>query len=147
MTMTMTGAIRPAQEPGQEPAQELAWGRRYLMVAPDHFRVAYAINPFMDRADQPDRGAARAQWDDLVAAIRAAGGEVDVIAQRPDSPDMVYAMNLGLVVDGHAVLSHMRFPQRGGETATAQQCFACRGLSTSYVGRDGVGAHLEAGDA
>src|SRR3954452_19542422 len=141
MTMTMTGAIRPAQEPAQEPAEEpaqepakeLAWGRRYLMVPPDHFRVAYAINPFMDRADQPDRGAARAQWDDLVAAIRAAGGEVDVIAQRPDSPDMVYAMNLGLVVDGHAVLSHMRFPQRRRETQTRQQWLPSCGLATSYV--------------
>ena len=33
------------------------------------------------------------------------------------------------------------------ETGTAAAWFADRGATTSYVGRDGVGAHLEAGDA
>jgi N-dimethylarginine dimethylaminohydrolase len=114
--------------------------------------VDYAINPFMDPSDQPDPVRAREQWDALVAALRTAGAEVDVLAQRADAPDMVYAMNLGLVLnrsaaDRHAVLSHMRFPQRRMETATAQAWFADHGFATSYVGRDGVGAHLEAGDA
>jgi N-dimethylarginine dimethylaminohydrolase len=129
---------------------DLQWGRRYLMVRPDHFRVDYAINPFMDLADQPDPTRARAQWDGLVAAIRAAGAEVEVLAQREDAPDMVYAMNLGLVVNQpegeRVVMSHMRYAERRMETATAQPWFAEHGFATSYVGRDGVGAHLEAGD-
>ena len=127
------------------------------MVRPDHFRVDYEINPFMDLADQPDPALAREQWHDLVAAIGAAGGEVEVLAQRPDAPDMVYAMNLGLAVErrgrivtssaGHVVLSHMRYPERRMETPSAATWFAGRGFTTSYVGRDGVGAHFEAGDA
>ena len=70
---------------------------------------------------------------------------------------MVYAMNLGLGLvregtDGcrpgrTSCSSHMRHPQRRMETASAQAWFAARGFTTSYVGRDGVGAHLEAGDA
>ena len=137
---------------------ELSWGRRYVMVRPDHFRVEYQINPFMDLSQQPDPALARAQWDGLVAAIRAAGGEVEVIEQRADAPDMVYAMNLGFVVEpaegrfvsssaGHVVLSHMRYAERRMETASAATWFAGRGFTTSYAGRDGVGAHLEAGDA
>ncbi len=137
---------------------ELSWGRRYVMVRPDHFRVDYQINPFMDLAQQPDPTLTRAQWDGLVAAIRAAGGEVEVLEQRADAPDMVYAMNLGFVVEpaegrfvtssaGHVVLSHMRYAQRRMETASAATWFAGRGFTTSYAGRDGVGAHLEAGDA
>ena len=137
---------------------ELSWGRRYVMVRPDHFRVEYQINPFMDLAQQPDPTLTRAQWDGLVAAIRAAGGEVEVIEQRADAPDMVYAMNLGFVVEpaegrfvtsaaGHVVLSHMRYAQRRMETSSAATWFAGRGFTTSYAGRDGVGAHLEAGDA
>jgi N-dimethylarginine dimethylaminohydrolase len=124
------------------------------MVRPDHFRVDYRINPFMDPTHQPDPGLTRAQWDALVAAIRAAGAEVEVIEQRPDAPDMVYAMNLGFVVErpgsssaGHVVLSHMRYPERRMETPSAAAWFAGRGFGTSYVGRDGVGAYLEAGDA
>jgi N-dimethylarginine dimethylaminohydrolase len=120
------------------------------MVQPDHFRVDYAINPFMDVADQPDPVRTREQWLALVEAIRAAGAQVDVLPQRPDAPDMVYAMNLGLVVNQpsgeRVVMSHMRYPERRMETASAQPWFAEHGFSTSYVGRDGVGAHFEAGD-
>ena len=133
----------------------LAWGRRYVMVEPTHFRVDYSINPFMDPSDQPDRELALLQWHTLVATIERLGGTVDVIPQRPDAPDMVYAMNLGLAVarprgDGgvepHVVLSHMRYAERRMETASAQPWFAANGFTTSYVGRHGFGAHLEAGD-
>lgn len=132
--------------------QQLDWGRHYLMVRPSHFRVDYAINPFMDLARQPDPELALRQWRELVATIVDLGGRVQVMEQRPDAPDMVYAMNLGLVLtrgDGQpsVVMSHMRHRERRMETPTAQAWFAEHGYATSYVGRDGVGAHLEAGDA
>jgi N-dimethylarginine dimethylaminohydrolase len=131
---------------------ELAWGHRYLMVRPDHFRVDYAINPFMDVSDQPDPARARDQWDAVVEAIEAAGGEVVSLAPRADAPDMVYAMNLGFPVvdrDGleRVVLSHMRYPERRMETETAARFFTDRGARVHAFGQDGVGAHFEAGDA
>ncbi|WP_426245570.1 dimethylarginine dimethylaminohydrolase family protein [Nocardioides sp. LHG3406-4] len=130
----------------------LAWGTSYAMVRPDHFRVDYRINPFMDLADQPDPLLARDQWDRLVAAIEERGGTVQVLEQREDAPDMVYAMNLGLAVvrpDGtpSMVMSHMRYAERRMETDSAQPFFADLGYATSYVGLEGVGAHFEAGDA
>jgi N-dimethylarginine dimethylaminohydrolase len=133
----------------------LPWGRRYVMVRPDHFRVDYTINPYMDLADQPDPQRAMAQWVDLVSTIERLGGHVEVVPQRADAPDMVYAMNLGLgvvrpdgtgLVTGHVVMSHMRYAERRMETQSAEAWFERSGRSTSYVGRDGVGAHLEAGD-
>jgi N-dimethylarginine dimethylaminohydrolase len=113
--------------------------------------VDYQINPFMDLADQPDPVQARHQWDTLVETIRSLGGQVDVIGQREDAPDMVYAMNLGLGVvrpDGgpHVVMSHMRYAERRMEVLLAQPWFERSGRTTAYVGRDGIGAHLEAGD-
>jgi N-dimethylarginine dimethylaminohydrolase len=133
---------------------ELQWGHRYLMVGPDHFRIDYSINPFMDLEDQPDPVRTRAQWVALVAAIEAAGGSVEVLPQLPAAPDMVYAMNLGLALendeaDGAAevVLSHMRYPQRRVETPAAAAWFDQHGFTRRVIGRDGVGAHFEAGDA
>ena len=135
---------------------ELAWGHRYIAVEPTHFRVDYRINPFMDVAVQPDPALSRVQWAAVVAAIESAGGSVEVLEQRVDAPDMVYAMNLGLGLEAptpggglrhQVVMSHMRYPQRRMETGTAEQWFAARGFGTSYVGRDGIGAHFEAGDA
>ena len=129
----------------------LHWGRRYLMVAPDHFRVDYAINPYMDVRHQPDLTRARRQWLDLAAAIRAAGGEVEVLGQRADAPDMVYAMNLGLVLNTaerrRAMLSHMRYAERRTEVLTAEPWFERAGFTVASLGRDGVGPHFEAGDA
>lgn len=131
--------------------ENLSWGRRYLMVAPDHFRVEYAINPFMDIDAQPDPIRTRAQFDAIVAATEAAGGSVEVMDQRQDSPDMVYAMNLGLAFEGAegsvAVLSHMRYAERRIETETAEAWFTEHGFTTTAIGRHGVGAHFEAGDA
>jgi N-dimethylarginine dimethylaminohydrolase len=133
----------------------LPWGRRYVMVRPDHFRIDYAINPYMDLADQPDPQRAMAQWVDLVSTLERLGAQVEVVPQRADAPDMVYAMNLGLgvvrpdgtgLVTGHVVMSHMRYAERRMETQSAGSWFEASGRSTSYVGRDGVGAHLEAGD-
>ena len=132
----------------------LGWGRHYAMVRPDHFRIDYVINPFMDPAVQPDGDRALSQWSRLVRALEAAGARVDVLAQRPDAPDMVYAMNLGLAVrDGGSgtgdrfVLSHMRYAERRVETTSARAWFAAQGLAPVTIGADGVGPHLEAGDA
>jgi len=133
----------------------LGWGQRYLMVEPNHFRVDYSINPYMDVHDQPDHGHAREQWLHLVDEIRTAGAQVEELEQRPEAPDMVYAMNLGLVVNRavasvlgrHVVLSHMRYAERRLETPAAAAWFSAAGFAESWIGRDGVGAHFEAGDA
>ncbi len=131
----------------------IEWGRHYAMVEPSYFRVDYVINPFMDPARQPDAARARTQWEALVAALRDAGAAVDVIPGLPEAPDMVYAMNLGFVAQRpepgrpSVVLSHMRYPQRRVETPAARAWFEQQGFAASHVGSDGVGAHLEAGDA
>jgi len=138
---------------------ELQWGHDYLMVEPNNFRVDYSINPFMDLDDQPDPMRARIQWLAIVAAIEAAGGNVQVLPQLPDAPDMVYAMNLGLALEDstglgdragdarQVVLSHMRYAQRRMETPAVSEWFEGRGFTRRAIGRDGVGAHFEAGDA
>jgi N-dimethylarginine dimethylaminohydrolase len=125
----------------------LTWGHRYLMVDPEHFRVDYAINPFMDPTDQPDPVRTREQWSAIRSAVAAAGGETTALPQLPEAPDMVYAMNLGLVIGDRAVLSHMRYPERRMETAAAATWFGDRQLAVSAIGSAGVGPHFEAGDA
>lgn len=132
--------------------ETLQWGRRYAAVRPDHFRIAYEINPWMQLSDQPDPVRAREQWDALVATLEGLGAGVEVLGQRPDAPDMVYAMNLGLPVTtadgtGRVVLSHMRHAERRTEQVSAAPWFADLGFAAVHVGLDGVGPHLEAGDA
>ena len=125
------------------------------MVRPDHFRVEYAINPYMRLEAQPHPDRAARQWWSLVAAIRAAGGTVEVLPQAGNCPDMVYAMNLGLALtaaDGTHIgqgvmMSHMRHHERRAESLPAADWFVRRERRPIYLGRDGVGAHFESGDA
>ncbi len=129
----------------------LAWGRRYAMVRPDHYRVDYVINPYMDLAAQPNPDRAGRQWQRLINTLVDLGAEVEVIEQPVDAPDMVYAMNLGLALtDSHGprvALSHMRFLQRRIESAPALAWFGDHGFAATLVGEAGVGAFFEAGDA
>jgi N-dimethylarginine dimethylaminohydrolase len=105
----------------------------------------------MDVHQQPDPARALAQWIDLVETLRSLGATVEVLGQRPDAPDMVYAMNLGLAASDasgpRVVLSHMRYPERRMEHLSAAPWFAELGHQLRWVGRDGVGGHFESGDA
>lgn len=124
----------------------LSWGRRYLMCRPEHFRVDYAINPWMDvdAPVHPDR--ALAQWEHLAATIERAGAQVERIAQLPGTPDMVYAMNYGLVDGDHVAITSFRFDERKPEAEAAEWWFGEAGLRTTRVADAGVGS-FEAGDA
>ncbi len=124
----------------------LSWGRRYLMCRPEHFRVDYAINPWMDTDSPVDLDRALAQWDTLVATLRSAGAEVETIAQLPEAPDMVYAMNYGLIDGDHVAITSFRFDERRPEQMAAEWWFAEAGLRTTRLADAGVGA-FEAGDA
>ena len=106
----------------------LAWGRRYLMCRPEHFRVDYAINPWMDPATPVDAARALDQWEDLRTAIEAAGAEVEVAAGLADHPDMVYAMNFGLVDGDRVLLTSFRHDQRRAEAGAAAGWFEANGF-------------------
>ena len=92
-----------------------SWGRRYLTCPPEHFEVLYEINPWMHREVRVDPHRAREQWRELVAALEAAGAEVDVLEPRPGFPDLVFTANAGVVNGSQVVPSRFRHPQRGGE--------------------------------
>lgn len=124
----------------------LSWGRRYLMCRPEHFRVDYAINPWMDVDAPVDPDRALAQWDHLAATIERAGAEVERVAQLPGTPDMVYAMNYGLVDGDHVAITNFRFDERKPEAEAAEWWFGEAGLRTTRVADAGVGS-FEAGDA
>ncbi len=124
----------------------LSWGRRYLMCRPEHFRVDYAINPWMDVDSPVDPDRALAQWDHLAATIEEAGAVVERIAQLPQAPDMVYAMNYGLVDGDHVAITSFRHGERTVEAEAAEWWFGEAGMRTSRVADSGAGS-FEAGDA
>ena len=124
----------------------LPWGRRYLMCRPDHFRVDYAINPWMDVDVPLDADLALSQWDALAATLELAGATIETIPALSSTPDMVYAMNYGFVDGDHVAITSFRYAERRPEAEEAEWWFGERGYRTSRVADAALGA-FEAGDA
>ncbi|MYS76961.1 amidinotransferase, partial [Streptomyces sp. SID5926] len=74
--------------------------RRFVVCEPRHFAVQYAINPWMSTGRPVDVIRALDQWQALVGTYRAHGHTVDTVAPVPGLPDMVFAANCAVVVEG-----------------------------------------------
>ncbi len=101
---------------------------RFLMCAPDHFEVAYVINPWMagNLAHGRNEVALR-QWDALARLIGEVA-RVEHIAHASGVPDMVFTANAGLVLGQQVVLSRFRHVERQGEEAHFAAWFAAQGF-------------------
>jgi N-dimethylarginine dimethylaminohydrolase len=123
--------------------------RSYLMCRPEHFEVTYAINPWMDPSQPVDRARAIAQWETLVATYTSLGHEVTEVPAVPGLPDMVFAANGGLVVDGIAVGARFATEERAPEAAHYRAAFRRFGLEVVHdptAVNEGEGDLLVAGD-
>lgn len=146
MTTTLTGphaALSPAA-----PLPRSAGLRRYLLCRPEHFAVEYAINPWM-RVDEPvDRELAVAQWEALRRTYLELGHVVEEIPALPGLPDMVFAANGALVVDGVALAARFRYPQRQPEASAYREWLQGQGfrvVESEHV-NEGEGDFLLVGD-
>jgi N-dimethylarginine dimethylaminohydrolase len=87
------------------------------MTPPTFFAVEYAINPWMDTSTSVDTHAALNQWEALRQTYKELGHTVELVEPIAGLPDMVYAANGGLLVNGKAVVARFAYPQRAGESA------------------------------
>jgi N-dimethylarginine dimethylaminohydrolase len=108
--------------------------RHYLMCPPTYFEVSYSINPWMDPSRPVDRLFALGQWSALVESYRAAGHCVELLDPIPGLPDMVYAANGALVVDGRVLPARFAYAERKPEAAVHAAWHRQHGRR--YGGRD-----------
>jgi N-dimethylarginine dimethylaminohydrolase len=87
------------------------------MCPPSYFDVSYSINPWMDPDAPIDRQLALGQWSALVETYRATGHSVELLDPIPGLPDMVYAANGALVVDGRVLPARFAYAERESESA------------------------------
>lgn len=89
--------------------------RRYLMCRPTYFDVTYAINPWMDPSQPVDPELAIDQWDELRRTYVRLGHRVDALPAAPGLPDMVFAANAGVALDGKVLGARFRNAERAPE--------------------------------
>lgn len=125
---------------------ELDWGRRFLMCPPTHFGVLYEINSWMSTEVQVDNDLAHEQWATLVATLRAAGAQVEVMDPVEGLPDLVFTANAGIVNGDQFVPARFRHPERQGETPHNIEWFRSHGFTIDElplgVSQEGAGDAL-----
>jgi N-dimethylarginine dimethylaminohydrolase len=108
----------------------------FLMCPPEHFTVAYIINPWMHgNLRRIDHAVARQQWRSLydILTDRAI---VRLVLPQPGSPDMVFTANAGLVKGRQCIVSRFRYPERQYEEPYFADWFMDRGYEVSLMPRD-----------
>jgi N-dimethylarginine dimethylaminohydrolase len=122
----------PARDAAHAP-ERVARVRHYVMTSPRFFAVDYAINPWMDTTVPVDAATAVAQWQNLHDTYRRLGHVVDLVDPVPGLPDMVYAANGGLILNGTAVVARFKYPQRQRESNAYAAWMRSRGLATFHT--------------
>ena len=144
----MTIYAEPGTQTGRHTTDRKASVRHYVMTPPQFFAVDYAINPWMDTTNPVDRGVAIAQWQHLHDVYRQLGHIVDLVEPVPGLPDMVYAANGGLILDGTAVVARFKYPQRQHESVAYAEWLRSHGyrpVQTRHV-NEGQGDLLPVGE-
>jgi N-dimethylarginine dimethylaminohydrolase len=122
--------------------------RRYLMCPPAHFDVSYRINPWMHPGRPVDVDRAMTQWRRIEDAYLCAGHIVVTVDPLAGLPDMVFAANAGLAIDGRVLVARFRHAERSGEEAVYADWFRRLGLRevvrATWV-NEGEGDYLPAG--
>ena len=97
---------------------------RILMADPEHFEVAYSLNPHMldegGKLKEVDRARARRQWSELRATYERLGFRVDLVPASGGQRDLVFCANQALPIAGVpsgpcAVPSRMATAERAKE--------------------------------
>jgi len=119
----MTGASEP----------RVPTPRRYVMCEPQYFAVEYSINPWMDPSQPVSAELAVKQWTELADTYRHFGHRVDTIRPIPGLPDMVFAANSGMVVDGIVLGARFRAAQRTAEADHYRRWFLDHGYRDVFM--------------
>jgi N-dimethylarginine dimethylaminohydrolase len=144
----MTIFAEPGTETGRYTTERKATVRHYVMTPPQFFAVDYAINPWMDTTKPVDTAVAQAQWQQLHDLYLHLGHSVDLVEPVAGLPDMVYAANGGLIIDGTALVARFKYPQRQQESVAYGawlQSHGFKAINAKHV-NEGQGDLLPVGD-
>lgn len=143
-----THAGSTASAPQGSTVARKAIARSVLMCKPEYFTVVYRINPWMDPALPTDTSLAVRQWQALYDVYISLGFDVQLIDPIDGLPDMVYAANGGMVIDGIAYGASFTYPERQPEGPAYMEWFAENGFEVAVPEEinEGEGDFLLVGD-
>ena len=108
---------------------------RHLMCSPDHFTVAYVINPWMEgNVHDTVSCVAMQQWSAL-RTIVSQFTEVALLPPVPGLPDLVFTANAAVLRGRTAILSSFLHPERQAEEPRFRTWLAQDGFEVHQLPR------------
>ncbi len=101
--------------------------RHYLMIEPTFFDIEYSTNPPTDPQRPTSAKLVLDQWAWLRKLYLDLGHQVELIDPRSGLPDMVFASNAAMVVNGQVLVARFRHAHRATESAVYLAWFRSRG--------------------
>jgi len=114
------------------------------MCPPKFFGIEYEINAWMHTGEQIDSVEARKQWQKLYDTYtQQLGWHVELIEPVRHLPDMVFATDCCLMIDGKIMLSNFRHPERQPESMHYETWLRDQGFAAIHKAR----GSFEGGDS
>ena len=110
---------------------------RFLVCAPDYFRIDYEIKPWMRRVNAVVADNAARQWRELMEVLEGRlGAALERMTPVPGLPDLVFTANAAVVAGRRAALSRFRHPERQREEAHFENWFREQGYELLTLDKD-----------
>lgn len=124
--------------------------KRILMTPADFFGIEYEINAWMHEDQQVDHAAAVRQWQAVYDIYtKQLGWQVELAEPVKHLPDLVFATDCCLMLEGKILLSNFRYPERQPESAQFRTWFEAHGFTNIQQAKhrfEGGGDNLVCGD-
>lgn len=88
--------------------------KEVLMCRPLYYSISYTINPWMIPGSE-SKNLVQRQWEKLVGVYKQLGIKINLIDQKPNLPDMVFATDQGVIQGKKIFISNFRYKERQGE--------------------------------
>jgi N-dimethylarginine dimethylaminohydrolase len=124
--------------------------KNILMCPADFFGIEYEINAWMHADNQVNNTVAREQWQNVYDIYtKQLGWSVQLAEPVKHLPDMVFATDCCLMINGKVLLSNFRYPERQPESEHFKAWFEARGYNEIHQTAhkfEGGGDNLVCGD-
>jgi N-dimethylarginine dimethylaminohydrolase len=120
------------------------------MCPADFFGIEYEINAWMHEDNQVNHAVAQQQWQAVYDIYtKQLGWDVKLAEPVKHLPDMVFATDCCLMINGKVLLSNFRYPERQPESAHFKKWFEANGytdIQQTTHKFEGGGDNLVCGD-
>jgi len=124
--------------------------KKILMCPPTYFDIEYEINAWMHADNKVSNATAQIEWHQLHSLYKEhLGWDIALIEPIKGLPDMVFATDCCLMIDGKILLSNFKYPERQPETKLFENWFQAHdytNLRTAKNHFEGGGDMLVCGD-